>query len=174
MDKENQKSRLAAGKPDYKNCISNLPNSVMRYFGVEPAGEALPILDKHLKPGYRNIVVLLLDGLGVNIVEAHTEPDGFFQSHLAGIYRSTFPPTTVAATTSVLSGPSSMAPLGQAFMQRLLQASSPKQRIFIQLSCLLKAWLSGLWHQGQRRGQPFKNAVVRIPGPSCTEKPWIS
>ena len=104
MEKAFDSTRLPEARPDYGNCIANLPNSVMRYFGVEPAGETLPLLDRHLKPGYRNIVVLLLDGLGVNILETHTKPDGFFRSHLAEVYRSTFPPTTVAATTSVLSG----------------------------------------------------------------------
>ena len=28
---------------------------------------------------------------------------------------------------------------------------------------------SGLWHQGQCRGQPLRKTVVRIPGPSCSE-----
>ena len=32
---------------------------------------------------------------------------------------------------------------------------------------------SGLWHQLQERGQPFKKAVVRTPGPSCTEHRWM-
>ena len=26
---------------------------------------------------------------------------------------------------------------------------------------------SGLWHQAQRSGHPFRKTVVRIPGPSC-------
>src|SRR5271157_5522093 len=26
---------------------------------------------------------------------------------------------------------------------------------------------SGLWHQAQRRGQPFRKTTVRTPGPSC-------
>ena len=28
---------------------------------------------------------------------------------------------------------------------------------------------SGFWHQRQRRGQPLKNTVVRMPGPSWME-----
>ena len=27
-------------------------------------------------------------------------------------------------------------------------------------------WLSGLWHHAQRSGQPLRNTVVRMPGPS--------
>lgn len=32
---------------------------------------------------------------------------------------------------------------------------------------------SGLAHQAQRNGHPFKNIVVRIPGPSWMENFWI-
>ena len=90
--------------PDYQNCIANLPNSILKAFGVKPVGESLPLLDRHLTKEYRNIVVLLLDGLGVNILEKNLEPDGFFRTHLAGEFSSVFPPTTVAATTSILCG----------------------------------------------------------------------
>jgi hypothetical protein len=34
--------------------------------------------------------------------------------------------------------------------------------------------LSGLWHQRQHKGHPFRNTVVRIPGPSFTAKRLIS
>ena len=34
------------------------------------------------------------------------------------------------------------------------------------LNWLLKACDSGEWHHGQRSGQPLKNIVVLIPGPS--------
>ena len=54
--------------------------------------------------GYKNVVVLLLDAMGISILEKHLSSDGFFRSHLAGSYSSVFPPTTVAATTSVTSG----------------------------------------------------------------------
>ena len=37
-------------------------------------------------------------------VEANLEEDGFFRTNLAEQYSSTFPPTTVAATTSIMSG----------------------------------------------------------------------
>ena len=49
--------------PDYKNCIANLPNSILRKFGVTPAGDTLPLLDRYLEKDYRNIVVILLDGI---------------------------------------------------------------------------------------------------------------
>lgn len=91
--------------PDYDNCIANLACSVMKYFGITPPNPGLPLADKlPAERRYKNVVVMLLDGLGNNIIEANLAPDGFFRSHLAGTYSSVFPPTTVAATTAMDSG----------------------------------------------------------------------
>lgn len=90
--------------PDYKNCIANLPNSILKKFDSEPVGDTLPLIDPYLEKDYENIVVILLDGMGKVILERHLAEDGPFRSHLAGIYKSTFLSTTVAATTSMLSG----------------------------------------------------------------------
>ena len=86
---------------DYKNCIANLPNSICRYFGVEPVGETLAIADKYLKKDYKNVVVMLLDGMGTCILENNLPEGSFLRRHLVDSYKSVFPPTTVAATTSI-------------------------------------------------------------------------
>ena len=88
---------------EHTNCIVNLANSILGEFGIE-RGEKLEILEKYLEQSYENIVVILLDGMGKSIIEKNLEPDGFFNAHLAGTYSSVFPPTTVAATTSIVSG----------------------------------------------------------------------
>ncbi len=95
---------LKALWPDYKNCIANLPNSVFQYFGLETVGNTLPMLDEYFKGNYKNVVVILLDGLGVNIINHNLDQKGFFRTHLVDQYSSVFPPTTVAATTSIMSG----------------------------------------------------------------------
>ena len=51
--------------PDYKNCIANLPNSVLKKFDSEPVGDTLPLIDPYLEKDYENIVVILLDGMGI-------------------------------------------------------------------------------------------------------------
>ena len=38
-----------AVEPDYKKSIVNLPNSILKYFGAEPAGDTSELLDKYLK-----------------------------------------------------------------------------------------------------------------------------
>ena len=91
-------------KPDYDNCLVNLSNSILKAFGAETTAPTLKMADKYLEGSYKNVVVLLMDAMGISILEKHLQPDGFLRSHLAGSYSSVFPPTTVAATTSVLSG----------------------------------------------------------------------
>ena len=91
--------------PDYDNCIAGIPNSVLRSMGLETRRRTLELLDRHLEGRcYENVVVILLDGMGKNIMDANLPKDGFFASHLVGTLSSTFPPTTVAATTSIQSG----------------------------------------------------------------------
>ena len=91
--------------PDYTNCIANLANSILVEFGVKEEGrETLKVLEPYLAKGYENIVVILLDGMGKCILDKNLEKDGFFNLHLKSSYSSVFPPTTVAATTSIMSG----------------------------------------------------------------------
>ncbi len=91
--------------PNYSNCITNLANSILEQFGVKEEGrQKLEILEQYMAKGYENIVVILLDGMGKCILEKNLAKDGFFNTHLKSIYSSVFPPTTVAATTSVVSG----------------------------------------------------------------------
>lgn len=90
--------------PDYENCITNLSCSVLKYYGITPPNTTLTAADKLLSREYKNVVVLLLDGLGLNVILQNCDKDGFFRSHLNCGYSSVFPPTTVAATTSFESG----------------------------------------------------------------------
>lgn len=90
--------------PDYNNCIANLACSVLAHFGAEAPNPTLAMADKLLRRGAKNVVILLLDGMGMSIAEGSLAPDGFFRRNLIGAYSSVFPTTTVAATTSVNSG----------------------------------------------------------------------
>ncbi len=89
--------------PDYSNCIVNLSSSLLKYFGCKPFHETLEVLDSHLTKDYKNVVLLILDGMGKDILDANFAPDGFFNSHMIAEYLSVVPPTTVAATTSYYS-----------------------------------------------------------------------
>lgn len=86
---------------DYKNCIANLPNSILKKFGVNTIGNSLPLADRFLEKKYKNKVVLLLDGMGTHILEKNLDDEGFFRTHFIDSYKTVYPPTTVAATTSI-------------------------------------------------------------------------
>ena len=101
MNKENE---LEAALPNYDNCLVNLAGSILRKFGADTDVEPLKIAEPYLAKDYKNVVVLVLDAMGTKIMEKHLKEDGFFRSHMAGAYDSVFPPTTVAATTSLMSG----------------------------------------------------------------------
>lgn len=96
--------KYALDRPDPNNCLVNLANSVLKRFGAATTAASLPLADEQLVGEYRNVVLMVLDALGVSIIEKHLDPNGFFRSHLAGSFDSVYPPTTVAATTSILSG----------------------------------------------------------------------
>ena len=100
--------------PDYNRCLVNLSQSILKHFGVETSANTLPEVDAMLDKGYSNVVVLLLDGMGVETMERILDKEGPFRRNLKLSYSSVFPPTTVAATTSLLSGkmPSSHGWLG--------------------------------------------------------------
>ena len=51
--------------PDYNRCLVNLSQSILKHFGVETSANTLPEVDAMLDKGYSNVVVLLLDGMGV-------------------------------------------------------------------------------------------------------------
>lgn len=96
------KSDMRIHYPDYNNSTANLANSILKEFGIMAEKKpTLKLCDELLKKRYKNIVVLLLDGMGKNIMDRNLEQDGFLKKHLVGTYSSVFPPTTVAATTSI-------------------------------------------------------------------------
>ncbi|MCX5775983.1 MAG: alkaline phosphatase family protein [Firmicutes bacterium] len=90
-------------KPDYRNSIVNLSNSLLHRYNINPFHSTIQavydILVKHDK-----IVVLLFDGLGKALIKKHLEPSSFLVKNYFTTITSTFPPTTVAATTGLLSG----------------------------------------------------------------------
>ena len=92
-------------RPDYNNSILNLSCSVLKYFNVQVNHSTLPEADRLLeerKP--RNVVILLFDAMGISILNRHLTKESFTRKKLFKTISSTFPPTTVAATTSVNSG----------------------------------------------------------------------
>lgn len=91
-------------QPDYSECIVNLSNSILKHYGIPTDNASLPVADSILSKNKKHVVVVLLDGLGVNILQEHLHYKDFLRRNFICTYSSVFPPTTTASTTSFLSG----------------------------------------------------------------------
>lgn len=89
--------------PDYTHSILNVTATILKHYQAPSPYASLPLLEEALKDK-RHVVLVLLDGMGINILHKHLFKDAFLLTHLKDIITSVFPATTVAATTSVLSG----------------------------------------------------------------------
>ena len=100
--------------PEYDRSILSVASSVLKHLGVSDCPhKTLPELDILLEKDYKNIVVMLFDGLGVSAINEHLGEDDFLRRHLVCPISSVYPSTTVAATTSIISG---LSPLESAWL----------------------------------------------------------
>ncbi len=91
--------------PNYDRSILSIASSVLNQLGVKDCQhKTLPEFDKLLEKDYKNIIVILFDGLGTSALNYHLKENDFLRKHYITDISSVFPSTTVAATTSILSG----------------------------------------------------------------------
>ena len=88
---------------DYQNSILAISISLLKKYGIKSHHTSLPELDKKLKQ-YKNIVLIIFDGMGINILNHYKEKTPFLHKKIVKSISSVFPPTTAAATTSIHSG----------------------------------------------------------------------
>jgi len=89
--------------PDYNHSILNLITSILKYYKVKTNHESLETLDKQLKSKYKNIVFIILDGMGEHILNK-LSPEGYFKSKEIDCITSVYPSTTTAALTTYYTG----------------------------------------------------------------------
>lgn len=89
--------------PDYEHCILNTITSILKYYNVDTKHKSLESLDEKLKKKYRNIVFVILDGLGEHILN-EVSPEGYFSRNKTESLTSVYPSTTTAALTTYYSG----------------------------------------------------------------------
>lgn len=91
--------------PDYENCGLNVAAAVLRHFGAPCPHPGQRDVERLLnEKTYKNIVVMLFDGLGSSIIEKNLPDDAFLRQCISHPLTAVFPPTTVAATTTIESG----------------------------------------------------------------------
>ncbi len=91
--------------PDYTRCGVNVAASILKYFDVKTGHPSLDELDAVLaQKKYRNIVLMLFDGLSIDALDRHLSPDSFLRQRVSTTLSAVFPSTTTAATTSIITG----------------------------------------------------------------------
>jgi hypothetical protein len=96
-------------KPEWYGGILNLSAALYDYYGLPNSRKPDELLSKWLKDHkFRCVAAVLLDAMGVSILERSVSENGFFRSHLVKSVTTVFPPTTTAATTAFLTNRSPM------------------------------------------------------------------
>ena len=92
-------------KNNYKECITNLACSIRKYFELDYKHNSLEYIDKLLeeyKP--ENVITILCDGMGSNILDRTLDNNSYLIQNRMKVITTVFPATTVAATTSMITG----------------------------------------------------------------------
>lgn len=89
--------------PNYEKSILNLITSVLKKYNVESDYSELRELKGIINKEYNNVVMLILDGMGENVL-SYNSPNGLFEKNKLCNITSVFPSTTTAAMTTYYSG----------------------------------------------------------------------
>lgn len=90
--------------PNYERCILGTIISILKYYSVETQHKSSKKIDDLLKKKeYRNVIFLVLDGLGEEILNK-TSPEGYLNKNKIDCVTSVYPSTTTAALTTYYAG----------------------------------------------------------------------
>lgn len=92
-------------KNNYNECLTNLACSIRKYFELDYKHNTIDYIDKILEE-YKplNVITILCDGMGSNIMDRMLDENSFLIKNRIKSITTVFPATTVAATTSILTG----------------------------------------------------------------------
>lgn len=144
--------------PDYNNSILNLACSVLKHYGAAYTHSTLPYVDKILAKKHKNVAVMVVDGMGIEILEQNLPEDSFLRKHLVKEMTSVFPPTTTAATTTLESG---LSPMEHGWLGWSLYFNEIKENINIFLNTNGKGESVTDYHVANRY-IPYKNIIDKI------------
>lgn len=91
--------------PNYEKCILNDIASIRKYYDKDYWYKPSSRMDELLsEKDYKNIIIILLDGMGSQILENHLPDNSFLRKHWIDNNIAIFPSTTAASTTSTKNG----------------------------------------------------------------------
>ncbi|MBQ8782355.1 MAG: alkaline phosphatase family protein [Clostridia bacterium] len=146
--------------PNYDRSILSIASSVLNHFGVKDCQhKTLPEFDALLNKNYKNIVVMLFDGMGVSIIEKHLDENSFLRKHFLCPISSVFPSTTVAATTTIESG---YSPAETAWLGWDLYFKEIGENVAVFRNTLQKDGSPAADYNVAQKYIPYKNIFDRI------------
>lgn len=89
--------------PDFQHNIVNISATLAQYLGKPTDKAILPRLQKALQQDHKNLIYLVVDGMGLKILAKHLPATDFLRRHVVQTLTSVFPSTTTSATTTILS-----------------------------------------------------------------------
>ena len=90
---------------DYSNGLINVISSIEKYYGLIPKHKTNKIIDDILrKKQYKNIILMLYDGFGYNILKRNEKITPNLNKYLKEKITSCFPSTTMSSRTTIESG----------------------------------------------------------------------
>ena len=90
--------------PDYDHSLLNITASILKNYHVDLGYKSLDSLDDILSKNYRNVVFYLIDAMGSEILNKHLNQTQFLVKNKIDDLTTVFPSTTVAATTTAITG----------------------------------------------------------------------
>lgn len=89
-------------KPDWKNSNLNISATLAEFLNAPNKNATLPVIKEELKKGYKNVVFICLDGLGLNPIKKNLKRKDILRKNIVQTLKSTFPSTTTNATTALI------------------------------------------------------------------------
>ena len=146
--------------PDYDRSILSVASSVLKYFGVNDCEHnTLPEFDELLSKNYKNVIVMLFDGMGVSAINEHLNENDFLRRNFVCPISSVFPSTTVAATTTIESG---YSPIETAWLGWDLYFEELGENVAVFRNTLQRNGKSAADYNVALRYIPRKNIFERI------------
>lgn len=87
--------------PDFTHSNINISATLAEFLGAPNNNATLPILKEELAKGYKNVVFICFDGMGIYPLKQNLNKSDFLWKHTVDTLVSTFPSTTTCATTSL-------------------------------------------------------------------------
>lgn len=146
--------------PDYDRSILSIAASVLKYYGVKDCQhKTLKEFDEILSKNYKNVILMLFDGMGVDAIHHHLDKDSFLRKHFVCPVSTVFPSTTTAATTTMLSGRS---PVEHAWLGWDLYFKELDENVAVFRNTFQKNGKTAAEYNVASRYIPYENIFQRI------------